>query len=228
MSGSFGIDISRYEDGVDFAKVKASGINIVYIKATEGTTIINPYLKEQAIGAKAACLKVGFYHFLRAKTIHNAIQQARFFVNTISGLHYDARLVLDLETDESLTRKTLSRVAKAFLVEVKAMTGTIPVIYSFTDFINSYLNYTLAHYPLWLADYNVNQPISNKIWNRWVGWQYTSTGAVPGISGDVDLNAFTRGILLVRPRKNFCKKHKKRNGPKKQTAKTGRVKFSKL
>lgn len=200
MSGSFGIDISRYENGVDFKKVKASGIKTVYIKATEGTTIVNPYLKEQAKGAKAAGLKVGFYHFFRAKTIHNARQQARFFLKTIRGLCYDARLVLDLETSESLSKLKLSLAAKAFLEEVMKITCTTPVIYSYSDFIDANLSRILKRYPLWLADYNINQPISNRIWDRWVGWQYTDSGSVPGISGEVDMNAFTSGIFLGRKR----------------------------
>jgi GH25 family lysozyme M1 (1,4-beta-N-acetylmuramidase) len=63
-----GIDISAYQPNVDFEKVKAAGIEVVYIKATEGTSYINPYLKKHAAAAKAAGLKVGFYHFFKWKS----------------------------------------------------------------------------------------------------------------------------------------------------------------
>lgn len=61
-----GIDIASYQQNVDFQKVKNSGIEIVYIKATEGITYTNPLLELQYSGAMAAGLKIGFYHYLRA------------------------------------------------------------------------------------------------------------------------------------------------------------------
>ena len=51
-------------------------------------------------------------------------------------------------------------------------------------------------YPLWIAHYGVLTPGSNPIWNSWVGFQYSSTGSVPGVSGNCDMNEFTKGILL--------------------------------
>ena len=61
-----GIDISHWQNNIDFSKVKNSGIEIVYIKATEGRTHIDPYLETNYRNAKANNLKIGFYHFLSA------------------------------------------------------------------------------------------------------------------------------------------------------------------
>jgi GH25 family lysozyme M1 (1,4-beta-N-acetylmuramidase) len=192
-----GIDISAYQDGVDFAKVKASGIDVVYIKATEGTSYINPLLTTQYQGAKAAGLKVGFYHFFRAKDEVNARQQAQHFVGTICGMAFDCRLVLDLETNEGVAKPALSTVAKAFLEEVKALTGATPVVYTYVSFISEALDSTLGIYPLWIAYYGSDPPGSNPIWESWIGWQYSSTGKVSGINGDVDLDTFTSDILAT-------------------------------
>ena len=78
-----GIDISSYQQNVDFIKVKNNGIEIVYIKATEGITYNNPMLKPQYCGAIAAGLKIGFYHFLRA---NDPILEAKHFLSLIDGL----------------------------------------------------------------------------------------------------------------------------------------------
>jgi hypothetical protein len=87
-------------------------------------------------------------------------------------------------------------VAKDFLDEVKTLTGTIPVLYSYTSFINSYLTSSLAGYPLWVADYRSGSPGSNGVWADWIGWQYSSSGSVSGISGSVDLDVFENAILI--------------------------------
>ncbi|HWQ74699.1 MAG TPA: GH25 family lysozyme [Syntrophomonas sp.] len=191
-----GIDISSYQPSVDFTKVAAAGIEVVYIKATEGTGYTNPYLKTHAAAAQAASLKVGFYHYMTPKSAANAVEQAKYFINTINGLAYDCKLTLDLEVTGNLDKATLNTVAKAFLEQVAALTETTPVLYSYTSFIKTYLTKDLTTYPLWVADYRSGAPGVNSVWTDWIGWQYSSTGAVAGINGNVDLDTFTDDILL--------------------------------
>jgi GH25 family lysozyme M1 (1,4-beta-N-acetylmuramidase) len=191
-----GIDISSYQPSVDFEKVKAAGIEVVYIKATEGTSYTNPYLRTHAVAAKAAGLKVGFYHFMSPKTAANAVEQAKYFINTIGDLAYDCKLAQDLEKTGDLAKAILNSVAKAFLDEVKTLTGTTPVLYSYTSFIKSYLTSSLTGYPLWIADYRSGSPGTNGVWADWIGWQYSSSGVVAGITGNVDLNVFESEILI--------------------------------
>jgi GH25 family lysozyme M1 (1,4-beta-N-acetylmuramidase) len=196
MSTIKGIDISAYQPTVDFVKVKAAGIEAVYIKATEGASYINPDLKAQYQGAKAAGLKVGFYHFFRPSTVAGAQAQAEYFVNTIKGMAFDLRPVLDIELNGGVQAAALSNLAKVFLDEVAALTGIVPVVYTYLGFIAENLTSVLAGYPLWLADY-ANAPGSNPIWPSWAGWQYSQTGAVSGISGNVDLDVFTDEMLAT-------------------------------
>ena len=80
-----GIDISSWQGNVNFANVKNSGIDIVYIKSSEGTTYINPYFESSYSNAKTNGLKVGFYHYVRARTTNQAINEANFFARVISG-----------------------------------------------------------------------------------------------------------------------------------------------
>jgi GH25 family lysozyme M1 (1,4-beta-N-acetylmuramidase) len=197
MANLKGIDISEFQGSVDFAEVKASGIDVVYIKATEGTTYVNPYLKTSWQGAKDAGLYVGFYHFFRAKDQDNARQQAQYFVNSISGMTYNCRLVLDIETNEGVSRSDLSTIAKVFLDEVTALTGATPVVYTCPSFISENLDSTLAAYLLWIADYSSDAPGSNSIWSSWAGWQHSDSGNVSGVTGHVDLDVFTNDIFAT-------------------------------
>jgi GH25 family lysozyme M1 (1,4-beta-N-acetylmuramidase) len=189
-----GIDISSNNGGtIDFAKVYAAGIRAVYIKATEGISYTNPYFKKHAAAARAAGLKVGYYHFYQPAK--DATAQAKYFLSVINGLASDMKPCLDFETAGSLTKATLSTAAKAFLDYVKS-TGISPLIYSYTSFINSYLNSSVASYPVWVADYKNGSPSSNSVWGTsYAGWQYSSSGSVSGISGNVDLNTFTDSVL---------------------------------
>lgn len=191
-----GIDVSHYEGSIDYAKVKASGIQVVYIKATEGTSFKDPTLDRNYNNAKANGLKVGFYHFFRARDEENAKQQASFFVDAIKEMDYDCKLALDLETTQNLDKSTLSNLAKIFLDEVTRLTGKEVVVYTYTYFARSNITGVLGNYPLWIAHYGVSTPGSNPIWDSWIGFQYSDTGSISGISGDVDLDEFTREIFL--------------------------------
>lgn len=191
-----GIDISNWQEFVDFKSVKNSGVQIVYIKASEGDYFIDPFLNANYSGAKSQGLLVGFYHYFIPKNTNDAISQAKHFSNVIKNLTPDCRLAIDIEVAEGLTKTTISNLVKVFLEKVKELTNKDVVVYSYTDFIRNYLSKSLTVYPLWVAEYGTNKPANNGIWDDWVGFQYSSTGIVTGVDGNVDLNVFTKGILL--------------------------------
>ena len=86
-----GIDVSGWQGNINYAEVRNSGIQIVYMKASEGSSFVDPYFNENYENAKANNLKVGFYHYLTARSVEEAINQAKFFVSTISGKVPDCR-----------------------------------------------------------------------------------------------------------------------------------------
>ena len=92
-----GIDVSNWQGYIDYEEVANNGIQVIYIKATQGSNIIDPYFRTNYENAKSAGLKVGFYHFLTATTTEEAQTQARFFTSVISGLEPDCRLAMDFE-----------------------------------------------------------------------------------------------------------------------------------
>ncbi|WP_052356711.1 GH25 family lysozyme [[Clostridium] dakarense] len=194
-----GIDISNWSGNIDFSQVASSGVEIVYIQATEGTYYIDPYLHEFYNGAKENGLKVGFYHFFNPGFSPTPNEQAQYFVNALGGLTPDARLVLDLEETGGLSNYELSNQAIEFLEAVKDISGLDVAIYTYTNFAQTKLNPEsgLGNYPLWIAEYGVDYPSSNLIWgDSYAGWQYSDTGNIPGISANTDLDNFTDEMLL--------------------------------
>ena len=192
-----GIDISNWQGSVTFAAVKNSGVQIVYIKATEGNFYIDPYLQEYYDGATNNGLLVGFYHFFSPSI--SASSQASYFSNAIRGMKSDCKLVLDLEEPGGYWPATLSSMSNQFLEDVQANTGLDVALYTYASFANNNIvpGYGLEKYPLWIAEYGTSAPESNPIWgSSYAGWQYSDTGYVPGVSGNCDLDTFNSGILL--------------------------------
>lgn len=191
-----GIDVSNWQGTINFKKVKDSGVQIVYTKATEGTYYTDPFFKTNYTEGKSQGLKMGFYHFFNPENESSTIAQANYFVNAIGNLKPDCRLALDFEKTNNLDKKTLSNLAKVFFREVKRLSGVDVVLYTYTNFALNNFTEELSIYPLWIAEYGVVKPSLNSIWSSWVGFQYSSSGSIPGINGNVDLNSFTNGILL--------------------------------
>jgi len=189
-----GIDIANYQAGLNFALVKEAGIEIVYIKASEGARYKNEYRRQHYEEAKAQGLNVGFYHYFWPSLDVDA--QVTNFLAAIAGLQYDCALALDLEETKGQTPQTVSSAAAAMLDKLTDVTGHVPILYTYTAFARSYLvKEYVGGYPLWIADYNSRGvPGSNPIWDSWVGYQYSSSGNIGGIT--VDMNEFTPEILL--------------------------------
>ena len=193
----FGMDVSSYQGYINYDAVKAEGIEYVYIKATEGTWETDDYLKYNYENAKRVGMKVGFYHFVRARSEEGAKLEAKYFANAISGMEPDCRLAMDFEIFGSLSWWEVNYLSKIFLEETKRLTGKDMVIYSNTSTAENMFSKDLAkEYPLWVAQYGMPYPEDNGNWSNWVGFQYTSKGMLNGIDGYVDLDRFTKEILL--------------------------------
>ena len=191
-----GIDISSWQKNVNFSSVKKSGIDIVYIKSSEGTRYIDPYFESNYKNAKSNGLKVGFYHYVTARNVTQAKEQANFFARVISGKEIDCKLAMDFENFGNLYVSQINEISKVFLETLESVTKTSPIIYSNAYSAREIFSSSLNKYPLWVANYGVSKPGSNGKWSSWVGWQYTSTGRVNGIAGNVDRNKFTDGVFL--------------------------------
>lgn len=95
------------QGSVDFTAIKNAGIEVVYIKATEGLTYNDSTFKTFYNNAKAVGLKVGFYHFLRNNDL---VQETIHFLNCISGYTYDCIPMIDVEDASIQNSNAVSRV----------------------------------------------------------------------------------------------------------------------
>lgn len=184
-----GIDISSFQrNNIDFKKVKASGIEIVYIKATEGITFDSPGFRLQYAQAKLEGLKIGFYHYLRA---NDPVAEAKHFLKSTNGLQVDCKYAIDVEVTLGQNKAKISDNVRKF-ANYMISQGKEVCIYTGDYFYANSLNSTVKDLSLWVAHYGVIKPNVS----TYAGFQYSQTGKVDGISGNVDLNVFNEGIFL--------------------------------
>jgi lysozyme len=189
-----GIDVSRWQGKIDWASVAASGKRFAFIKATEGGDHLDPRFNENWHGAKQAGIARGAYHFMF--WCRPAADQARWFKQIVPNDPDALPPVLDVEwNNESKTcpqnidkEKALAKI-QHMLHEMERYTGKRPIIYTDINFHNDILEGEFLDYPHWIRS-TAAEPHVRYRDRKWTVWQYTTTGRVPGISGDVDRNAF--------------------------------------
>ncbi len=185
------IDIYSGNTVVDFAAVYAAGIRLVIHKASEGITIVDRKYAERRQQAKDAGLLWGAYHFGRGSDVDAQVANFLSVVNPDP----ETRLVLDWEVPDMTPE-----MARRFVQEVDVRNPQPTILYSYVSFLTEQLGQKidpiLGARPLWLAAYRKTPPIPQPSWATWLLWQYTDgqvggdPKGVPGITGDVDCNAF--------------------------------------
>lgn len=185
-----GIDVSHWQGNIDWKKVAKDGIKFAFIKATEGTTLIDKKFKRNVLGANAAGIKTGAYHFARFGSKSEALAEARFFLSLVKKVSLSYPLVLDLEVNQrNVDKSVLTNAAVAFLREIESA-GYFAMIYSSKSFFENCLDESkLKPFALWIARY------SSKLGRDADIWQYSDSGKVAGISGNVDMNICYRAEL---------------------------------
>ena len=191
-----GIDVSRYQGEIDFQEVAGDGIDVVYIRAGEGSGLTDPYFLSNYEKALGAGLHAGFYHYVTAADEAQAAEQADFFFSLLDGKRYSCRPAMDFENTEGMDRDQANAVALAYLGRLKQLAGVIPAIYSDVYRAENLWDSCLSHYPLWVAGYGIPRPSSVGPWSDWSGFQYSDTGSVSGIGGAVDRDYFRSGMFL--------------------------------
>ncbi len=191
-----GIDVSKWQGNINFYSVRDSGVEVVYIKSSQGHRM-DPMFEANYAKAKEAGLKVGVYHYVTAESVQEARSEAAYFVSILEGKEIDCRLAMDFEYYGSLSTWEINEIGLAFLQTVESLSGKGAVVYSNLSSARYIWNNAVAQYPLWIAEYGVSQPRNNGKWTEWVGFQYSESGRVPGIYGSsVDLDYYTADIFL--------------------------------
>lgn len=166
-------------------------ISFVYIKATEGKSLVNAYYKADYKAARAHGYKVGTYHFFSTKT--TGADQANFFLRNSSYQKGDFPPVLDVEPTARQvqqiggTNAMFAHIRKWLTIVEKAY-GVKPILYVSQTFVNKYLPAApdlMKNYNVWIARYGEYRPNVNLVY-----WQLCPDGRVKGINTEVDINVF--------------------------------------
>lgn len=196
LNTAAGIDVSYYQEDIDWVKVKQAGIDYVMIRLgyrgyESGKLVLDSRFKEYIKGASEAGLDIGIYFFSQAITTQEAREEAEFVLENLGKYDITYPVVFDWEvigvkparTDE-LDKQTLTDCAKVFC-DIVAEAGYIPAIY-YTKYLG-YVCYDMSQlsaYDIWFAEYK-DTP---SFYYSFDMWQYTDSGNIPGISVPVDVN----------------------------------------
>ncbi len=191
-----GIDISKYQEYVDFNQVKKAGIDFCMIRVGArgygtGQLILDEYFQENMKRASDAGLDVGVYFFSQAITPEEAIEEANMVLEQIKDYKIIYPIAFDMEYIENdtarveqLDKEQKTEVARAFLDTVRNA-GYTPMIYGDKEWLITKVDLVLlSEYDVWLSQYRDIPDYPYKF----SMWQYSNQGIVDGISGKVDLN----------------------------------------
>ena len=209
-----GIDVYKSNGKIDWNRVKRAGIDFAMIKATQGRgeteltknvyLFADPNFRDNILGAAAAGIPTGAWHWLTAKTVHEAKIEADFFLQTIRPYKSNIKLwaAADVESDKHLptAKSVLTPIVRAFLERV-ADAGYKPMLYTNPNYLT--YRYTPGAFDdtdIWLAHYNAHKPMDVPNLRIWqydsvgteydvaMGWARTASGRIPGINAACDLD----------------------------------------
>jgi lysozyme len=189
-----GIDVSNWNQEIHWKMVRGLGYEFAFIKATEGTTLVDESFASHWAGAKAESLPRGAYHFYHSN--RDPVEQANHFCKTIGEIELtDMPCVMDWETVDGLMLMTKQvQDAFIFLDTVENLTKKRPIIYGSPYFLESLGgDPELKEYPLWIAHYGVKAPLIPPPWATWSFWQENDARSLPGL-GRCDTNFFNGTI----------------------------------
>lgn len=203
-----GIDVSQWQGQIDWEAVKASGIDYAFIRVgyrgygqsgTLSEATKDTYFDTNMENATKAGIKVGVYIFSQAITTKEAQEEADYILDHLGDYDISMPLVMDYEYASgssdggrlftaNLSKSTATSICKAFCKRIKDA-GYTPMVYANKSMLSNQLDATdlvNSGYRIWLANYTTNTTYGG----TYDFWQYSSTGSVNGISGNVDMNFY--------------------------------------
>jgi lysozyme len=198
FSRALGIDVSsnNHSGGsINWGSVYGGGVRFAYVKATQGSSYTNPYFTSDIAGATNASVIAGAYDFADFNTV-SAATEANHFLSVAGPYVREGYLrpALDMEGSTSMSQTQVSNYVNAWASDVYNATGVLTVVYASQSFAATYFNSSVtSSKQFWIADYNgqniyTGSPGSTTPFSTWTLWQGSSTGSVPGIVGNVDLD----------------------------------------
>lgn len=186
-----GIDVSKYQEVINWEEVKAmevKGVKIgfAFMKATEGRFLVDSRFQYNWQKAGDQNIPRGAYHFFIPGK--NPKKQAKNFTGIVNLTSGDLPPVLDVEISRNLPVTKIREEVKIWLDIVEKHYEVRPIIYTNISFYEKYFAGVFDDYPLWIAHYL--EPVQPRTENKWLFWQHSETGRVNGIKTFVDFNVF--------------------------------------
>ncbi|MBO4849723.1 MAG: glycoside hydrolase family 25 protein [Prevotella sp.] len=191
-----GIDVSKYQGKINWEKVATDKqIQFVYVKATEGASLVDRNYKRNIKGARQAGIRTGSYHFFTSR--RPAKEQFEHFRHHVKKSEQDLLPMVDVEESgvRGLSRSDLQQRLDEFMQLVKQEYGKYPLLYSQYGFYNKMLAPEFNKYFIFIARYGKSTPSLHGPGKHNI-WQFTEKGSINGISGHVDLDKFDNGTTL--------------------------------
>ena len=192
-----GIDVSEYQKFIDWRTVKNSGIDFAIIRVGyrgygNGKIVEDRFFDNNIQEATKAGMDIGFYFYSQAISVEEAVQEAQFTLQLLSKYNVPITYPIAIDTErtpngngraDGISKELRTEVVRAFCNEIQRA-GYKTMIYANKNWLLNDLNITSLNYDVWLAHYTdaTDYPYPYTI------WQYTSTGSVNGIVGNVDMN----------------------------------------
>ena len=182
-----GVDVSVYQGNIDWNKAKADGIEFAIMRAGYGKYVSqkDKYFDQNMKNAKAAGLPCGVYWFSYALTPEDAIKEADACYEVIKNYKLEYPVSFDMETESQmkLPKETVAQIIEAFCGRMESY-GYYTTLYTYASFLNYKVEDRIFDkYDIWVAHYNTSKPAFNRNYGL---WQYSCTGSVWGITGNVD------------------------------------------
>lgn len=197
---SLGIDVSFYNEGINWSAVKAQGIDFAIIRVggrgwESGLLYDDACFQQNLVGARSAGIKVGVYFYSTAIDAVEAVQEASLVLERLNGVALDYPIFIDVEQSgdypygrsDQLNKTTRNEIVNAFCSTV-INSGYRAGVYSGQNFFQNHIDHaSLTQYYIWLASYTTQNRLPS-FGGHYDMWQFTDSGVVNGINGKVDMN----------------------------------------
>ncbi len=209
-----GIDISHLNGPVNYSALVQDGVSFVFCKASQGTGFTDPIFQTNYKQLTAANIIMAPYHFVEFENSPAQAQADNFFNCNVDFTQQGILPpVIDIEwqANDALNqyitnnRATCVQLISDWLSIVAAKIGRNPIIYTNANFWHDFLGNPagFGQYPLWIADYSGSKPPVPPGWNNYTIWQFTGTGGISSVQGQVDRDRFNGPLSALKSMANF-------------------------
>ena len=192
-----GVDVSHYQGEIDWDVLSKQGISFAYIKATEGSSHVDPMFDKNYTAALNFGLRAGAYHFFSFES--SGEKQAELYCNTVKSAPGMLPPVIDVEfygrfkTVSDIDEKNVKKELRTLIEALTENYGMKPVIYADGDTYKTFLKGDFDDCDLWFRSVYSSPPADI----NWIFWQYSNRHVLKGYSGDeryIDMNVFRGGF----------------------------------